>query len=553
MQAEGQLPRRQFVRIGPTEWHLRRAGSGLPVLLLADPPLAGRSLLALVRALSNHAEAIAVDLPGLGDSRTVALGALEEDPLVAGIAAVADALDLGPFILFAAGASVPLARRIAAWHPHRVRGLALLDAPPDDEDWDNSRLAATDAIAPSSSGSHLAELWTQLRDKARFRGDRASRTGEDRSLAALPTPGVLTIAALDHLQGMAAARGVIEACLLPGDAEIRHPACLLSSEPEAEDPMIPVASPTEIAAAILGLAAQAGETVESGPQPLTLSNAVDPDYPVRRMVQTGGPTVHLIEAGTGTAPVILWLADAFSSALAARPMLTHVPTGHTMIAMDLPGIGDTPAYPGDPPGLITWATTAVEALDAAGYQDRPLVVAGSLWSAAVALQLAAARPERVSALYLGIVPILDEAVRLELRRVWPEVIAPDWSGSHLFHHFHRIRDREFQWPSFNPGRPFRRPVTPELDPWRLNRALIDQLKSEGGGFSLALSVLAAPVPTMARAVTCPVIVETDGRDPIYAGNARALTLLRDSHGMDREADPARLVQRLALMADQVVD
>lgn len=551
MPAEGHRPRRSFLRLGATEWHVRRVGSGQPVILLADPPQASRSLLALGRAIAPHAEAIAIDLPGLGDSRATDLSDPQTDPLAHGVIGLIEALDVAPATLFAAGAAVPLARRIAALYPDHVTALALLDPPPDDPDWDAGRIEAA-GIPVDDHGGYLARIWTGLRDRARYRADALGRLGADRSLAAMPTPGVLTIAALDHLQALPVAADVVRACLAPGDADVGHPHRLLSSEPNAETPLIPVASPQEIAEAILALVTEGRHGPPAERQALTLSDPDDGRFPARRFVATGQGAVHVIQAGTGDGPAIVWLADAFSSALAARPMLAALPPGQTAIALDLPGVGDTPGFAGDPPGLITWANTALEAIDAAGLSQRPMVVAGRLWSSAVALQLAAARPERVLALYLGMAPLFDEAVRLELRRVWPETIAPDWSGGHLQALFQRVRDRDFHWPAFNHSRPFRRAVDRIATPASLQRALIDQLKADGGGYGLALSVVAAPIQAMARAVTCPVLVEIDGSDPMAAGSQKILQMIRDVHGVPPETDPKRLMERLCLMADQSV-
>ncbi|MGW5781746.1 alpha/beta fold hydrolase [Streptomyces sp. NPDC003863] len=96
-----------------------------------------------------------------------------------------------------------------------------------------------------------------------------------------------------------------------------------------------------------------------------------------------GPGPVLLH-GTGSTAAGTWgtLADA----LAAE---------HTVVPPDLPGSGRSP-LPGSPPALSDVACQIVAAADAAGLDD--FVIAGVSLGAAVAVRIAALRPDRVRGL-----------------------------------------------------------------------------------------------------------------------------------------------------------
>ena len=108
-----------------TALHVERAGQGPALLLLHGWAMHGGVFAPLVRALASRFEVIAVDLPGHGGSRDSAL------PLDLDVVADALALLLAERALVVGWSLGGLvATALAARHPDRVRGLAMIAASP---------------------------------------------------------------------------------------------------------------------------------------------------------------------------------------------------------------------------------------------------------------------------------------------------------------------------------------------------------------------------------------------------------------------------------------
>ena len=147
----------------------------------------------------------------------------------------------------------------------------------------------------------------------------------------------------------------------------------------------------------------------------------------RTFVTTRLGRIHAVTAGTGL-PVLL-LHQTPRSWDEYRDVLPLLGGSFRAIAMDTLGFGDSDAAPGDP-SIELWAEGAFALLDALG-EPRAAVV-GHHTGAAIAVEMAAAAPDRVSALVLSACPFVDAARRAKHdgMRVIDEVeVRTD--GSHL--------------------------------------------------------------------------------------------------------------------------
>ena len=118
--------------------------------------------------------------------------------------------------------------------------------------------------------------------------------------------------------------------------------------------------------------------------------------------------VHYAECGDPQAPAVLLLHQSPRSWAEYREVLPLIGARHRAIAMDTAGFGDSDAG-GVPASIAQWARVACELLDALhiGRAD----VVGHHTGGVVAVELAAAFPDRVRALVLSSTPYTDEAFR----------------------------------------------------------------------------------------------------------------------------------------------
>jgi len=164
------LPDRVTIRyaaVGGQQIALRSAGDhhpGPPVILLHQFPGSGKYLEKLLLKLGAKQRAIAIDLPGHGDSDPSA------DHSVSGYAAmVADVLShlrLPPAHIYGHNAGASVAIALALEHPAAVASV-MLEGPIVMSAPDRARLGAQWALPadPVWDGHHLTTIWHQTRDK----------------------------------------------------------------------------------------------------------------------------------------------------------------------------------------------------------------------------------------------------------------------------------------------------------------------------------------------------------------------------------------------------
>lgn len=148
-----------------------------------------------------------------------------------------------------------------------------------------------------------------------------------------------------------------------------------------------------------------------------------------------GSSVRVVEAGAGV-PLLL-IHGVGMRAEAWAPQIAALSDGHRVIAVDMPGHGDSPPLPGQPrlPDYVAWAARVIEALGLG-----PVSVAGHSMGALIAGGLAVERPELIRrvALLNGVHRRNPEARAAVLARA--EAIAAGRA---------RIEDPLIRW--FGPG------------------------------------------------------------------------------------------------------
>ncbi|HCX32754.1 MAG TPA: alpha/beta hydrolase [Rhodocyclaceae bacterium] len=118
--------------------------------------------------------------------------------------------------------------------------------------------------------------------------------------------------------------------------------------------------------------------------------------------------IHYAECGAPHAPAVLLLHQTPRSWAEYRAVLPLVGERYRAIAMDTIGFGDS-AAPARPATVERWAVVAIELLDALGIARAHVV--GHHTGGVIAVELAAAYPERVGRLVLSSTPFIDAAFR----------------------------------------------------------------------------------------------------------------------------------------------
>jgi len=139
--------------------------------------------------------------------------------------------------------------------------------------------------------------------------------------------------------------------------------------------------------------------------------------------------VHYATCGDPASPAVLLLHQSPRSWTEYRAVLPLIGAHRRAIAMDTAGFGDS-ADGGVPASIEQWASVARELLDALNITQVDVV--GHHTGGVVAVELAAAFPERVRSLVLSSTPYTDEPFR-KARAQRPPIdeVAPSEDGTHL--------------------------------------------------------------------------------------------------------------------------
>jgi len=218
-------------------------------------------------------------------------------------------------------------------------------------------------------------------------------------------------------------------------------------------------------------------------------------YPVveRRFVATPRARIHIATAGSGR-PILL-LHQTPRSWDEFRDVLPRLGRHYRAIAMDTVGFGDSDALAFEENSIEAWSACALDLLDALELPQAAVV--GHHTGAAIAIEMAAAKPGRIAAMALSAPPFVDAERRARPKsgRVIDE--APRRAdGSHL----------GALWQ-------LRQPDYPAGDSDLLDRFIVDALKAGPLAAEGHRVVGRYAMETRLPLVRCPVRVLAPAADP----------------------------------------
>ena len=165
----------------------------------------------------------------------------------------------------------------------------------------------------------------------------------------------------------------------------------------------------------------------------------------RRFVRIGQRHVHLRHAGSG--PALVLLHQSPQNSRMWLDMIARFADRYTVIAPDTPGFGYSDPLVIAEPSIDDLGRMTIEVLDELGIAR--FAVFGMHTGGLVAAQIAAAHPDRVSALVVdGYAAFTAEESALYGERYLPPFV-PSWDGSHLRWLWARMREQKYFFPWYD--------------------------------------------------------------------------------------------------------
>lgn len=446
--------RRQFVRVGDRNVHYRVAGAGPVVVLIHPSPYNGAYWTDAMRRWGRKFTCIALDSPGFGLSDPLPRDDMTVDGMTFATAEAIHALGIRSCAVVGSHTGAAIALELGVAEPSLVTGM-VLEAVPAFSEEEKAEWFTHSYFSPlkvSEYGEHLTWAWTRARDADRWfpwiqrkpekmynpvpssatkiHGDVAdyflcadhyipayrSAVFYDKaatSLAALAVPVLVTANSGDvmvaHLDRLGTLKRGQRIQRLDADPAIYFAAIEEFLGALRHQASAPIAEPTLTGGPGIG----------------------------KLMVDLPHGQVMVRYAGGDQDPVLV-LHDAPGSGLALEPALRAAEKTRRIVAIDLPGCGESVALSADVPPIEAYADCIVGVCDALGLSTVTLHGIGV--GASVALATKMRHPTRVGRVTLQNMLPTDPVVRARGRsRIAPKIeLRAD--GAHWYATWLMLRD-----------------------------------------------------------------------------------------------------------------
>ena len=510
----------RFVTSGARKVMVRRAGSGPAVLLLHESPRSSAAFVSLIEALADRFTVIAPDTPGFGGSDPLALHRPQIADYADALRETVDDLDLERVAIFGRHTGAAIAAEFAIHYPARVTGVVLEGCPAfTPEEMEELVANYLPPFRPDWSGSHVAWLWSRIRDQFTFfpwyRQGPASQLAMD-----MPRPSVLNRIAQDFLLAGDGYRVAYEAAFRYDGTQaaqaIRVPAHHIATETDVLLPHLDRLHGLPAEAQIHRLtdaerAATIGDLLASCAASSEAPSAPE-EQGARRFVHVGGASFLVRQWGEDGARPLLLVADLPGSGRGLDPIADHLAKERRVIAIDPPGHGlSSPAPAGEPDDDIDLVARAVTTLGLG-----PADVAGINVGACSAAHLAGRLGADLGRLVLVDPPADPPALAAHLREI---DLAPAWDGGHLIAAWHMARDSLLYRPWFMPTRAALIPAEIGLDVEALHQRFVDTVIAGAAFAETCCAVCERPWPALIEPLAGMVAVVTGDGMPDAAEQA----------------------------------
>jgi pimeloyl-ACP methyl ester carboxylesterase len=478
-------------RWGQRQVHYRTGGTGPLLLMLHQSPQSSRELLPLMQLWSGQFTVLAPDSPGYGLSDPLGVDEATLGDFADATIEFLDALGITRFSVYGFHTGGMIGIALAERFPDRVLALACNGvAVPTAPELSEILAQYLPRLEPCWDGGHLAWLWARLREQTVF-FPWHKRSAASRMNFPMPPPerlqaGVLEfLRAADHYHvGYRAAftypvAGVVQTLQVPvlltaAARDPLYPHLARIKAPARSVVITPAATPEEALQLCLAhVSRHAGEAVR-----LQSSNHT-PDHPRlwHQVITVNGADLQLMRGGRAGRPVLL-LHEAGGSTRTVRMLAESLAERHEVLAMDLPGHGESD--PQTAPGVSAVAAAAdavIAVLEA--LRIPPPDVIGIEAGGVVALEVASRIPSRLRRVILLDPPACEAELAAAICAEGLPSMAPDWHGGHLSRCWHMQRDARLYFPWFRRNPQGMRAGEPALDDREIQMEVTERLKSEG--------------------------------------------------------------------------
>ena len=530
--------------------HYRRAGSGPPLVIMHPSPSSSASMTASITAFSDIFTCIALDTPGYGLSDDIVDDPTELWGYADALIQILDALGIQQTCVYGAATGAQIGIQFARKYPGRTAFL-MLDANGDFGGEAGEKIAKGyfNDITPTRDGSHLIRIWDMCRHLSGFFPWQA--TSKDGRLAVAPAPPEsIQHSVNDYLRaGPSYQKAYYAAMLLESwenTREVSVPVLMTRNSGSAllshTDTLIAKGLPPNFTILRCDPSTRFKVQVEAAKQKLSQLSlpsprpAPDDHTPASKRVQNFYATARdgqLRIRGnlSGKGRPILALHDPAGSAHLVEPILTPYVGQRPIIALDLPGNGESDNVI-DPANItsVAYAEIVIEALKSIGVREVDVI--GRYSGGPIGMEMSFQNPALVKHLVLAGVGIYEGEEQKSLLDHYTPSIAPTWDGAHLIRAWAIMRDQGLFWPWFNRTKAGILWNENAIDVPMIHLRVMEMLKI-GDQYQKAYGAMwTYPMRERLPKVKVPTLLAAPTWEPIYAKNGECAAIAPQCHTAD---------------------
>ncbi len=459
--------------------HYRRAGSGPPVLLLHQSPASSAELIPLIKELSASHTVIAPDTPGNGLSDPLPLPHPGMDDYANNIVDLMDEIGLPRAAVYGFHSGAACAMALAHRHAGRI-DVAIANGytqmqPDELADILHHYLPV---LTIEWNGAHLLWAWSRMREQFIFFPWYA-RKPATRLASGMPSTQALHDAVMDLMRAgngySQAYRAALEYDRAAVVSKIVAPTVIMTARTDALYRYLDAMPHPSVHVSVQ----RPADHVESRQllrETLAAHNSnrtettVAPTRPIdgtlwREYLHTPYGSLFALRSNTGGGRPLLFCHGPTGSALGIQNDMVPWVGQRPLLAVDIPGNGESDALTGNNVSVTQHAEWLADAVECAGFREIDILAPSG--GAAAAVELTRLKPHLVNKLLLTPQQPQFFGCRIEL----------DDYGLHLLRVWNIVRDQQLYslWHTRKRAN-VRSPSAAALDPAHIHARVLDVLK-----------------------------------------------------------------------------
>ena len=504
-----------------SHWGIRQVryltcGSGPLIFLLHQSPKSADEYRPLIEQWANDFTIIAPDTPGYGDSDPLNTDEVTIEKIAQATIELADALGINKFGLYGFHTGAIISIAIGYSYPNRVKAMACNGVLVlSDDELKNIRDNYLPAYHPKWDGSHLAWLWSRMREQLIF-FPWHQRTEESRIQFDISSPEVLQENAVEVMRAGDAYRqaygAAFEYRLEQFVPELTVPALITAGE---SDPLCKCLDQLTPSDSVRIHPSKTHEEALEKAREILLNHPADSSFKIETDTREGAAFTKTIfhsmhgdikieKNSKTTSQPLLCIHPPGGSSKTIRFLTESIDKDIPIVSIDLPGHGESSKEPIQKNPLNTHTDVISEIVQKNGLNQ--LTILGMQASCSSVMHTAKMITGSLNKIILIEPWILSEKQISNFIELGLPEIKPEWSGGHLQQYWHMVRDSKLFWPWYNRSISGIIEGSPNLDEKQLDIEVTELIRSDLSWRETTSDLLQYPIRDSLSEIELPIII-----------------------------------------------